>query len=96
MEQKVKAVCDLLGEEFRLTRTETHILFLVAIGLNLFEVALERERNIETVRTQIKQIMQKMDEDRMVGIVLKVYQRLETINEDELRKLRKHNVDSHG
>lgn len=90
MEQKVKEVCGLLREEYGLTPTETHILFLVAMGLSLFDIASERERNIETIRTQIKQIMQKMDEDRMVGIVLKVYQRLEMINEDELRKLRRH------
>ena len=73
MDRKVKEACDELTQELRLSSTEKHIVLLISQGHSPKEISQIRERSVETVRSQIKQIMHKFGVNRMSNIVLEVF-----------------------
>lgn len=73
MDKKINEACDEVAREFDLSRTEKHIVFLIAKGHSPREISEIRERSIETVRSQIKEIMHKLGVRRMNNIVIEVF-----------------------
>jgi len=73
MSVNIPKACDKLKQEFNLTNAEHEILLLVSKGHTPLEISEIRERSIETVRTQIKRIMQKLNVRRTHNMVLKVF-----------------------
>lgn len=73
MDRKVKEACDELTQALRLSGTEKHIVLLISQGHSPKEISQIRERSVETVRSQIKQIMHKFGVNRMSNIVLEVF-----------------------
>lgn len=72
MKQSIEEACGTLSRKHNLSRTECHILVLITRGHSPQEIADIRERSLETVRTQIKQIMQKLEVNRFSGILMAV------------------------
>lgn len=54
-------VGDLVGETFGLTKSEIAIAQNVVDGLSAHEIAERRSRALETIRTQIKSVLQKLE-----------------------------------
>lgn len=73
MQQKLNKACTELSELYGLSGTEWHIVFLISNGHSPHEIAEIRERSIETVRTQIKHIMQKVGVKRVSNLVVEVF-----------------------
>tara|TARA_R110002072_G_scaffold302967_1_gene490446 strand:- start:508 stop:756 length:249 start_codon:yes stop_codon:yes gene_type:complete len=73
MDKKIKVACDEITRIFNLSGTEKHIVMLISQGHSPKEISEIRDRSIETVRTQIKQIMHKFGVNRMNSIVLEVF-----------------------
>lgn len=73
MSENIQKACQEIKQKFSLSGTEHHIVLLISQGHSPQEIADIRERSIETIRTQIKQIMQKMNVNRSNSIVLEVF-----------------------
>jgi len=73
MDQKLAIACQKLQQENSLSETEHKIVSLLVQGLSPKDIASLRARSIETVRTQIKHILQKTCVSRMNMVVAQVY-----------------------
>lgn len=65
----VEDVYDVLKEQFRLTGNEVEIVRSICVGMSLHDVASEKKRSYETVRTQLKSIFRKVEVTRQAELV---------------------------
>lgn len=61
-----------LKQLFNLTNTEVEIACLIANGLSSSDIAKRRSRSIETIRTQLKQIILKMNVKSVNQLIVRV------------------------
>lgn len=76
-EIELKQGCERLAADFDLDELECRLLLLMASGLTLVEIAEQLALSMESARSQVLAIMQKMHAEHMVALVLAVYQRIE-------------------
>lgn len=79
MSKHIKQACEHLTKQYKLSGTEKHIVYLIALGHTPQEIAEIRERSLETVRTQIKNLMHKVGVTRVNNLVIEVYRYIENI-----------------
>lgn len=77
MTKSIKKACDELTKKYDLSGTENHIVYLIAIGHTPKEIADIRERSLETIRTQIKNLMHKVGVQRVSNLVVEAYRYIE-------------------
>lgn len=73
MELALSEACDKLQDIYKLSPTEKDIIILISEGYSPYDIAKIRSRSIETIRTQIKQIMQKIGVNKLNAIVIQVF-----------------------
>lgn len=87
MNKNILKACNELAKKHSLSGTEHHIVMLIAQGCSPLEISDIRERSIETIRTQIKQVMHKVGVNRANSIALEVYRLASGMqSQEELKK----------
>jgi len=71
-QQHLQKACVKLSEQYQLTPAEQSILLLLSQGHKPKQIAALRCRNIETIRTQVKSIREKLQAYRVGQVVEKV------------------------
>lgn len=71
------SACDELADEYGLTRAERQVVILVVNGLTPKEIALRRHRSVETIRTQIKSVREKLGVCRISTLSHAVFRSVE-------------------
>lgn len=74
MDKRIKKACSHLMRNHNLTDAEHHILILLVLGHTPKEIAGIRKRSVDTVRTQIKHVLHKMQMSRVVNLISLVYE----------------------
>ena len=75
----IEQACLVAKEQHKLTKTENTIVSLIAQGYSVNEIADLRCRSIETVRTQVKSVKEKMQIPRtnLIPAAIKQYMHAE-------------------
>jgi DNA-binding CsgD family transcriptional regulator len=77
MDHKIKSACSIFQECHGLSSVESHIVYLLMIGHTPKQIADIRERSIETIRTQIKHIFNKVRINRTADLLSLVYRMMD-------------------
>lgn len=72
MTKSINKACDRMAIKYNLSGAERHIAYLISTGHTPKEIAEIRARSLDTVRTQIKSLMQKVGVQRVSNLVVEV------------------------
>ncbi len=75
MDNRLLQACQELTKQYQLTKAEEQILILLTQGYRPKQIADLRCRNIETIRTQVKSIREKIGSNRIDSVTQQVTER---------------------